>query len=205
MTGVKAGPIRKSLSCAMMLHASLYPWQASSRHGECRGAQRPLATVGCGRSRQSLARPTLRPSADAADKSLERQGRGAGQENCSPLPCDRQGRRKPAQGSAALPHPVAKYPIDDLAESLAEGIVSGHPDMPIFVFSAARRRGDHPVYADASRRNSASAAASLGLGGQRHGVRAPRPGRELRRVVEQALRHLPIGHGDRRPALATDR
>jgi hypothetical protein len=29
----------------------------------------------------------------------------------------------------------AKYPIEDLAESLAEGIVSGHPDMPIFVFS----------------------------------------------------------------------
>ena len=28
-----------------------------------------------------------------------------------------------------------KYPIDNLAESLAEGIVSGHPDMPIFVFS----------------------------------------------------------------------
>jgi mono/diheme cytochrome c family protein len=40
------------------------------------------------------------------------------------------------------PHPEAppfrtlssKYPVDDLAESLAEGIVSGHPDMPIFVF-----------------------------------------------------------------------
>jgi cytochrome c len=29
----------------------------------------------------------------------------------------------------------SKYPIEDLAESLAEGIVSGHPDMPIFVFS----------------------------------------------------------------------
>jgi hypothetical protein len=28
-----------------------------------------------------------------------------------------------------------KYPVENLAESLAEGIVSGHPDMPIFVFS----------------------------------------------------------------------
>jgi cytochrome c len=28
-----------------------------------------------------------------------------------------------------------KYPVEDLTESLAEGIVSGHPDMPIFVFS----------------------------------------------------------------------
>ena len=26
------------------------------------------------------------------------------------------------------------YPVDDLAESLAEGIMSGHPDMPVFVF-----------------------------------------------------------------------
>jgi hypothetical protein len=30
---------------------------------------------------------------------------------------------------------VGKYPIDSLQEALAEGIVSGHPDMPIFVFS----------------------------------------------------------------------
>jgi mono/diheme cytochrome c family protein len=43
------------------------------------------------------------------------------------------------------PHPEAppfrtlssRYPIEDLSELLAEGIVSGHPDMPIFVFSAA--------------------------------------------------------------------
>ena len=31
----------------------------------------------------------------------------------------------------------SRYPIEDLSESPAEGIVSGHPDMPIFVFSAA--------------------------------------------------------------------
>jgi len=30
----------------------------------------------------------------------------------------------------------SRYPIQDLAESLAEGIVSGHPDMPVFVFGA---------------------------------------------------------------------
>ena len=41
------------------------------------------------------------------------------------------------------PHPQApplrtlsrKYPIQDIAKSLAEGIVSGHPDMPVFVFN----------------------------------------------------------------------
>ena len=29
----------------------------------------------------------------------------------------------------------SKYPVEDIAELLAEGIVSGHPDMPIFVFT----------------------------------------------------------------------
>ncbi|HVX36890.1 MAG TPA: cytochrome c [Hyphomicrobium sp.] len=40
------------------------------------------------------------------------------------------------------PHPqappfrevVKRYPVEDLEESLAEGIVSGHPDMPEFTF-----------------------------------------------------------------------
>lgn len=40
------------------------------------------------------------------------------------------------------PHPQAppfrdivnRYPVEDLEESLAEGIVSGHPDMPEFTF-----------------------------------------------------------------------
>jgi cytochrome c len=40
------------------------------------------------------------------------------------------------------PHPqappfrdvVERYPVEDLEESLAEGIVSGHPDMPEFTF-----------------------------------------------------------------------
>ncbi len=30
---------------------------------------------------------------------------------------------------------VTRYPIENLAEALAEGIVSGHPDMPEFVFA----------------------------------------------------------------------
>lgn len=29
---------------------------------------------------------------------------------------------------------VKRYPIESLAEALAEGIVSGHPDMPVFAF-----------------------------------------------------------------------
>jgi mono/diheme cytochrome c family protein len=46
--------------------------------------------------------------------------------------------------SGASPHPGApafrtlaqRYPIDSLEESLGEGIMSGHPDMPEFEFDA---------------------------------------------------------------------
>jgi len=45
--------------------------------------------------------------------------------------------------SGASPHPLApqfrtlfrSYPAESLVESLGEGLTSGHPDMPTFVFS----------------------------------------------------------------------
>jgi cytochrome c len=75
--------------------------------------------------------------ARAAEKDLTDKGEVLVKENCS---------RCHAIGKEGMsPHPQAppfrslssRYPIEDLAESLAEGIVSGHPDMPIFVFSPA--------------------------------------------------------------------
>jgi len=71
----------------------------------------------------------------AADKTLVDKGEVLVRENCSR--CHAIGK----EGDS--PHPQAppfrtlssKYPVEDLAESLAEGIVSGHPDMPVFVFS----------------------------------------------------------------------
>ncbi len=73
--------------------------------------------------------------AAAADKGLTDKGEVLVKENCSR--CHAIGK------DGDSPHPEAppfrtlssKYPVADLAESLAEGIVSGHPDMPIFVFS----------------------------------------------------------------------
>jgi cytochrome c len=73
--------------------------------------------------------------AAAAEKDQTAKGEALVKENCSR--CHAIGKE------GASPHPDAppfrtlssKYPIEDLAESLAEGIVSGHPDMPIFVFS----------------------------------------------------------------------
>jgi cytochrome c len=73
--------------------------------------------------------------AEAADKTLVNKGEVLLRENCSR--CHAVGK------TGESPHPPAppfrtlsrKYPVEDLAESLAEGIVSGHPDMPIFMFS----------------------------------------------------------------------
>jgi cytochrome c len=74
-------------------------------------------------------------SAFAAEQDLTNKGKAIVTANCSR--CHAIG----TEGES--PHPQAppfrtfssKYPVEDLAESLAEGIVSGHPDMPIFVFS----------------------------------------------------------------------
>ncbi|HYB05515.1 MAG TPA: hypothetical protein VED02_02100 [Methyloceanibacter sp.] len=51
------------------------------------------------------------------------------------LSCGRQGGRHPARGSHSLPLSSGRNPIEDLAGSLAEGIVSGRPDMPVYMFS----------------------------------------------------------------------
>ena len=57
-----------------------------------------------------------------------------------------------ATGTAGLsPHPEAppfrtlsrRYPVEGLAEALAEGLFVGHPDMPQFAFERAGRGGDH--------------------------------------------------------------
>ena len=74
------------------------------------------------------------PLAWAAEKDLTAKGEGLVRKDCSR--CHAIGK----EGDS--PHPDAppfrtlssKYPVTDLAESLAEGIVSGHPDMPVFVF-----------------------------------------------------------------------
>ena len=79
--------------------------------------------------------------AQAADKSLINKGEWLAKMNCSR--CHAIGK----EGDS--PHPQApafrtlssKYPIKQLEEALAEGIVSGHPDMPVFVF------GPHDVEA----------------------------------------------------------
>jgi mono/diheme cytochrome c family protein len=74
-------------------------------------------------------------TAGAAEKDLTDKGKVLVEKNCSR--CHAIGKEGESTHPEAPPFRTlsSRYPIDDLAESLAEGIVSGHPDMPIFVFS----------------------------------------------------------------------
>ncbi len=71
----------------------------------------------------------------AAEKDLTNKGKVLVEKNCSR--CHAIGKEGDSTHPEAPPFRTlsSRYPIDDLAEALAEGIVSGHPDMPIFVFS----------------------------------------------------------------------
>jgi mono/diheme cytochrome c family protein len=71
----------------------------------------------------------------AAEKDLTAKGEVLVKENCAR--CHAIGKEGDSPHKDAPPFRTLsqKYPVADLAESLAEGIVSGHPDMPIFVFS----------------------------------------------------------------------
>jgi len=93
------------------------------------------AAIGLGLAGGLGAVVALVPPVHAADKTLADKGEVLVRDNCSR--CHAIGK------TGDSPHPPAppfrtlssKYPVENLAESLAEGIVSGHPDMPIFVFS----------------------------------------------------------------------
>lgn len=93
-------------------------------------ARRWLATLFAGCLCQGIA-----VSAGAVEKDLTDKGEALVKEHCGR--CHAIGREGDSSHPDAPPFRTlsSKYPVEDLAESLAEGIVSGHPDMPIFVFA----------------------------------------------------------------------
>ena len=75
------------------------------------------------------------PAQDKQDKrALESRGEGLLTTNCSE--CHAVGRTGDSTHPEAPPFRTLgqRYPIDVLAEALAEGLSSGHPDMPEFRF-----------------------------------------------------------------------
>jgi cytochrome c len=74
-------------------------------------------------------------SANAESREqLVARGHALLEANCSR--CHAIGKDDASKHPEALPfrEVVKRYPPDNLAEALAEGISSGHPDMPEFVF-----------------------------------------------------------------------
>ena len=73
----------------------------------------------------------------ADDRGAVDRGRTIIEANCAR--CHAIGKHDLSQHDKAPPFRVVvtRYAPDNLAEALAEGIVSGHPDMPEFVFQPA--------------------------------------------------------------------
>lgn len=75
------------------------------------------------------------PGAWAAETDARlAKGRSLLEANCSrchAIGTDDESKHKEAPPFRVV---VTRYPPDNLAEALAEGLVSGHPDMPEFVF-----------------------------------------------------------------------
>lgn len=78
---------------------------------------------------------------DQEQARLAEVGRAIAKENCSR--CHAIGIDDNSAHENAPPFRlvVERYPSEDLAEALAEGIVSGHPDMPVFVFQPPQIEG----------------------------------------------------------------
>ena len=62
------------------------------------------------------------------------KGRALIEANCARCHAFRQDDKSPHEAAPPFRIVVTRYPPATLAESLAEGIVSGHADMPEFVF-----------------------------------------------------------------------
>lgn len=80
----------------------------------------------------------LAADASAAETdALLAKGRALLEANCAKchaIGTDDQSKHKEAPPFREV---MTRYPPDNLAEALAEGLVSGHPDMPEFVFEPA--------------------------------------------------------------------
>lgn len=81
-------------------------------------------------------------SEDAAEQAkLAEIGREIVKEKCARCHATGMDDKSPHASAPPFRDVVTLYPSENLAEALAEGIVSGHPDMPVFVFKPQEIEG----------------------------------------------------------------
>ncbi len=85
----------------------------------------------------ALALGSIGPS--LADEKDEAAGKGLKllEANCARCHAIGVEGASPLEKAPPFRDVVLRYPVGNLAEALAEGIVTGHPDMPEFVFEPA--------------------------------------------------------------------
>lgn len=72
----------------------------------------------------------------AAEQAQIAQGRELADTHCSRCHAVGNEGASPMEGAPAFRDLQLRYPLEDLAEALAEGIVTSHPQMPVFTFSS---------------------------------------------------------------------
>ncbi|MFV0368621.1 MAG: c-type cytochrome [Hyphomicrobiaceae bacterium] len=70
---------------------------------------------------------------DALQAKMAEAGRAFVKEKCARCHAIGIDDKSPHDNAPPFRDVVTRYPSENLAEALAEGIVSGHPDMPVFV------------------------------------------------------------------------
>jgi len=83
----------------------------------------------------ALGAAILASSAGAGDEEMIAKGKALVTERCARCHAIGLDDKSPHEKAPPFRDVVEIYPSEDLAEALAEGIVSGHPDMPVFTFA----------------------------------------------------------------------
>lgn len=78
---------------------------------------------------------------EAEQAALAKVGRAIAADKCARCHAIGADDTSPHAQAPPFRDVVLRYPSENLAEALAEGIVSGHPDMPVFVFQPAEIEG----------------------------------------------------------------
>lgn len=84
----------------------------------------------------SVEKPTLRPDGAFENTQAEKlgQGRAIAENICSACYSIETDGPSPHPDAIAFRDLSKQYPVESLAEPLGEGIMVGHPDMPVFEF-----------------------------------------------------------------------